>query len=235
MDRSISNATPRDTTMTAHASKAARRAAAPLLLLALLAACGQERKAEAAAPPSVRGAHAALTGDPACAGTTPHDVHVALFRCDACHPTGATFGFDVPFTFAGGTTTAGGTLVRDATGTTCTVACHFPKGAPQAIISWTTPGPLACTTCHATSALPQAHPPVAANATRADCQGCHLTGGHTDGTVAVAGHASGLVRPGQRRVPRLVGEHGARELPRLPRRRTWPAPRWRRPALAATT
>ena len=145
MDRSIPNATPRDTTMTAHASKAARRAAAPLLLLALLAACGQERKPEAAAPPSVRGAHAALTGDPACAGTTPHDVHVALFRCDACHPTGATFGFDVPFTFAGGTTTAGGTLVRDADRHHLHRRLPLPEGRAAAVVSWTTPGPLACT------------------------------------------------------------------------------------------
>lgn len=186
MDRTSSSASSRDTTMTARSPKAARRAA-PLLLLALLASCGQDAPRPAAPPAgSTRGAH---TGDPGCAGTTTHDVHVAMFRCDACHPTGATFGFDVPFTFPGGTTTLGGTLIRDAAGTTCTVACHSPKGAPAVTIAWSTPGPLACTACHASSTLPQAHPPVAANATRADCQACHLSSGHTDGTVAVSGHA----------------------------------------------
>lgn len=190
MDRSLSIASSRDTTMTTHPALPVRRTGAALLLVALLAGCGQGAPKQAPAPAgSSRGAHAALTGDAVCGGATAHDVHVRMFRCDACHPTGATFGFDVPFTFAGGTTTLGGTLVRDATGTTCTVACHYPKGAPAVAITWSTPGPLACTTCHDASRMPQAHPPVAANATRADCQACHLLGDHTGGTVAVTGHS----------------------------------------------
>jgi predicted CxxxxCH...CXXCH cytochrome family protein len=167
-------------------------AVAPLLVALLAAACGQQPP-----PAEIRAAMAPLTGgDPACAGPTVHDVHAARFRCDTCHPTGATFGFDVPFTFAAGTTTAGGTLVRDATGTTCAVACHSPSGGTPAPVSWSEAGPLACVSCHAAAALPEAHPPVAASASREDCQACHLTDGHLGGSVAIRSHAPEWMDPG---------------------------------------
>jgi predicted CxxxxCH...CXXCH cytochrome family protein len=148
------------------------------------AACNQR---PADAPVAAR--HDAVTGDPSCAGPTVHDKHVATFRCDVCHPSGAQFGFDLPYTFPRGTTTAGGTLVRTAgTPPSCTVACHFPNGAAAHAITWDTPGPLACTACHDTARLPSTHPAVTANATRSDCQACHQTTGHTDGTVQLSGH-----------------------------------------------
>ena len=81
MDATIPNASDRKTTMIAHAS---RRGAA--LAAALLAACGAQAPSSspAAGAGGARGAHASLTGDPACAGPGVHDVHVALFRCDTC-------------------------------------------------------------------------------------------------------------------------------------------------------
>jgi predicted CxxxxCH...CXXCH cytochrome family protein len=192
MDATIPNASDRKTTMTAWI----RRAVPAALAALLLAACGQQAPTPAGAEPAVaRGAHASLTGDPVCAGPGVHDVHVALFRCDTCHPTGATFGFDRPFTFAGGTTTAGGTLASGAAGITCTVACHFPKGSPPAPVSWSAAGPLACTSCHSPAALPEPHPPVAANASREDCEACHLMGGHLAGSVAVRGHGPEWMAP----------------------------------------
>ncbi len=163
-------------------------AAALAALLAVSAACGGSSPSTAAAK-SER--HAALSTGANCTGTSGHEKHINLFACVTCHPKGAAFGFDVPYTFSGGTTTAGGTLVlhTDTAPANCTVACHFPKGAPSKSIAWNTPGPLACTDCHATSTLPAAHPPVAANATRSDCQVCHVMSGHLDGTVTLAGHS----------------------------------------------
>jgi hypothetical protein len=137
-----------------------------------------------------------VTGDPACAGPGVHQVHVSVFRCDVCHPAGATFGFDLPYTFPRGTTTAGGTLVRTAgQPTTCTVACHFPNGAAPKAVAWNTPGPLACTACHDTAGLPGTHTPMPAHATRADCQVCHVMTGHTDGTVQASGHGPAWIDP----------------------------------------
>jgi len=195
MDDTTTNASDRKMTMTAHACRRAASLAAALLA-ALLAACGQPApKPAAGGTRTTRGAHDALTGDAACAGPGVHDVHVALFRCDTCHPTGATFGFDQPYTFpSGATTTAGGTVVRDAAGTTCTVACHFPKRTSGPSVAWSA-GPLACTSCHAPAALPEAHPAVAANATREDCQACHLLGGHLAGLVTIRGHEAGWIDP----------------------------------------
>jgi len=191
MDTTFTNAPDRKTTMTTRTSPLAAA-----LVAALLAACGQQAKQPAPGDGATGGAHEALTGQPICAGPGVHDVHVAEFRCDTCHPTGATFGFDRPYTFPSGlTSTAGGTFVRDAAGVTCTVACHFPRGGASHPVSWTTPGPLACTACHATDALPAAHPPVAANATRADCQGCHVLDGHMSGPVVVRGHGPGWADP----------------------------------------
>ena len=127
------------TTMTAQSLRTAA------LLAALLLACSQQPKSPAQAAGATARGHAALTGDAVCAGPGVHDVHVALFRCDTCHPTGATFGFDRPYTFPSGeTSTAGGTIVRDGAGTTGTVACHFPKRTSGPSVAWSA-GPLACT------------------------------------------------------------------------------------------
>jgi len=159
-------------------------------LAAALLAVACNRPGPAPASPALAEHAEAVTGDPSCTGPGVHERHVALFRCDACHPTGASFGFDAPFTFTRGTTTAGGTIVRTAgQATTCTVACHFPNGAAAKAVSWATPGPLACTACHDTSRLPGTHAPMPANATRQDCQACHLLTGHTDGVVQASGHA----------------------------------------------
>jgi predicted CxxxxCH...CXXCH cytochrome family protein len=162
--------------------------------LVALSACGQGGvPAVPGSPPAPLKAHkASLTSGANCPETGAHTRHLNLFACSTCHPTGATFGFDVPYTFTGGTTTAGGTITpRTATTpTTCTVACHFPKGAPTKSVAWDAPGPLACVECHATPSLPSGHPAVSANATRADCQGCHTLGGHLDGAVTLVAHAA---------------------------------------------
>ncbi len=174
-----------------------RRLCGPAALLAgailvVTAGCGQG-ELPAAAPPEISplSAHkSALSSGANCAGTDVHQKHINAFACSTCHPAGATFGFGTPYAFPGGTTTAGGTITPHTatTPTTCTVACHFPKGAQAKSITWITPGPLACTECHATAALPTGHPAVSANATRADCQRCHLSSGHMDGTVTFVAH-----------------------------------------------
>jgi len=160
-------------------------AVAALVLFA--SACGGGQPAPAAGAP--RKASHALSSGANCPDTGVHSRHLNLFACSTCHPTGAAFGFDKPYTFAGGTTTTGGTIALAGAGvaTTCTVACHFPKGAPAKTVAWDA-GPQACVDCHAASALPQDHPAVAANATRADCQRCHVTSGHLDGTVLLVAH-----------------------------------------------
>jgi predicted CxxxxCH...CXXCH cytochrome family protein len=171
-------------------STGAALAAACAAILLLAAACGRGGVPSQPAKPGA--SHEALGSGANCAGTDVHTKHLNLFACVHCHPTGATFGFDVPYTFAGGTTTAGGTILKLAgVPASCTVACHYPKGAPPKSVAWSAPGPLACGECHAPAALPQAHPPVAADATRADCEGCHVTTAHMEGTVALVSHDVG--------------------------------------------
>jgi predicted CxxxxCH...CXXCH cytochrome family protein len=163
---------------------------------ALVAAgCRGNGPAEPKAAQAPRGA-AALSSGANCPAADVHARHVNLFACTTCHPTGATYGFDVPYRFAGGTTTAGGTIVpRTGTApTTCSVACHFPKGAAPRPVTWDAPGPLACTECH-TAPLPARHPAVASNATRAECQACHLAASHMDGAVALVGHPPEWITP----------------------------------------
>ncbi len=178
--------TPMTRLRSSRSPRAALVAACAATLL-LASACG---RGGATSQPAKAGApREALSSGASCAGVDVHTKHLNMFACVHCHPTGATFGFDVPYVFAGGTTTAGGTVARLAgQPTTCTVACHFPKGAPAKTIAWNAPGPLACSECHAPSALPQGHPAVAANATRADCEGCHVTSAHMEGAVALVGH-----------------------------------------------
>jgi predicted CxxxxCH...CXXCH cytochrome family protein len=57
-------------------------------------------------------------------------------------------------------------------------------------VSWNAPAPLACVDCHATTSLPAQHPSVAANASRADCLGCHNVSNHMNGVVVAAGHVA---------------------------------------------
>ncbi len=176
--------------------RSARGLALAAAALVALGACGRGGSPATPEPASAsalrpRAAHAsALSSGTSCPETSVHARHLNMFACATCHPTGATFGFEVPYTFPGGTTTAGGTIALHTatTATTCTVACHFPKGGPAKSVAWDAPGPLACVDCHATTSLPAGHPAVAANATRTDCQRCHTLGNHLGGTVALVAH-----------------------------------------------
>jgi predicted CxxxxCH...CXXCH cytochrome family protein len=155
----------------------------------LAASCDRRNDPAGALPGAARALSAAVSG-PACTGSGPHEKHILTFECSTCHPAGGTFGFDKPYTFPGGTTTTGGVIVRSATGTSCTVACHYPKGAPAHEIAWNASAPLACTSCHAVTTLPPAHPTMSANASRSDCEACHTLGTHTQGTVVLVSHGS---------------------------------------------
>ena len=164
------------------------------LSLVLTAGCGGQAAStaatasKAATAAASRGTpHAALNGLAQCTGTDVHQTHLSQFACTVCHPTGAQYGFTVPYVFPEGTTTAGGSIVLATASapTTCTVACHYPLGAPAKSITWDTPGPLGCTDCHVPTALPSAHPALSASATSADCATCHTFGQHLSGTVTL--------------------------------------------------
>ena len=181
-----------------------RRAPAPprpaaLAAAALLAAaCGNASPPRpAAGAPAASAAPAPRAALEQC-GTSAHDRHAASgVACQACHPCGGKFEI-APFTYPGGTATEGGTVVVGTGGapTTCTVACHYPKGAPSHPVTWTTPGPLDCTACHLLSRLPPQHPQLPGPApTRADCEGCHDGARHTQGTVRLVGHPASWMAP----------------------------------------
>lgn len=185
--------------MSQRLNPAARRTAALVggTLLLFLWGCGDSapdrtQTTTTSKPNSTREAARAanLTGDATCNGTGTHELHVSLFACSVCHPAGDTFGFTNAFAFPGGTTTAGGTIVPAGTATNCTVACHYPSGAPAHSVSWSTPGPLDCTACHDAALLPAAHPAVNQTDTRAVCSACHVTTDHMGGTVAIGGHST---------------------------------------------
>ncbi|HEY6853781.1 MAG TPA: CxxxxCH/CxxCH domain-containing protein [Gemmatimonadales bacterium] len=160
-----------------------------LAALLLAVACGGERTANSqlnGPPLQGHGGAATAAAGPMCVGTDPHAKHINVgLACTVCHPKGGAFGFTNVYTYPRGTSTAGGTLVPPSAGVpaTCTVACHSPLGSAPRTISWATPGPLACSTCHDTPA--GAHPQLAAGS---DCQGCHQTSNHTSGTVALVPH-----------------------------------------------
>jgi predicted CxxxxCH...CXXCH cytochrome family protein len=139
---------------------------------------------------TVKAAAAAAAG-PMCGGTDVHTRHVDLaVGCITCHPCGAVFGFDVPYAYPLGTTTAGGTLARGIAPvvTTCTVACHSPMGGTPKAVAWNA-GPRDCVDCHSTSTFPPAHPAISnPTPTGADCLACHTTGSHTTGAVTLVGH-----------------------------------------------
>jgi len=155
--------------------------------------CGQQSSEgkKALGLPTTRSTHTVATG-PMCGGTDVHTKHIDQgVGCATCHPCGAVFGFDVPYTYPKGTTTAGGTLTRGVAPvvTTCSVACHSPMGAPAKTVAWNA-GPRGCTDCHVTSVLPPTHPVISnPTPTSADCLGCHTsTTSHTGGTTTLVGH-----------------------------------------------
>jgi len=204
--RTVKNAvSPKGEPMMRSRSSAGLRLAPVLGLVLGLAACGgpapegpsHPRTPGGAPVPSIVTSHgsALVTATPTnqtCSGGV-HQKHLSQFACDTCHaPNGGVFGFTKTYTFPQGTTTAGGTitLASGTTPTTCTVACHYPRGQPARSITWDTPGPLACTSCHDPSSLPSAHPAESATASRSDCQTCHDTSSHTNGTVTLVGHAT---------------------------------------------
>ena len=231
-----------------HGSSTPGKRGAPLafFLAALtsfaVAGCGG-RGQEAARAASVSTSRRAATASAACIGTDAHDTHVQErgLGCAVCHPAGGVYGF-ADYSYPGGTTTAGGAIVRggDVGPTTCSVGCHSPFGGLPHVVAWTEPGPLDCTACHDTTAMPLAHPPVSASFTRADCEVCHLTSGHTSGTVASSGtrpagwisrarastrsRPSEASRPARAATPRISSGGFAQSLLRL-----LPRPHRRRP------
>ncbi len=109
------------------------------------------------APPTT-GAHLAHHG--ASAPSPPFPSDPRPLGCGSCHPTDPALHGDgvqqivlnQQLVLPGGTRTAGAQLSGSATGTSCLVACHFPLGAPVPAqpVTWSTVGPLPCTSCHTT-------------------------------------------------------------------------------------
>lgn len=166
------------------------------------ASCGGQAPSPAVDPGRFSGADgtpltavaAAATAPSTACGTGAHDRHAGTgIACASCHPCGGTFGFSGAPAFPGGTDpSSAGTLVRDAGGTSCTVACHYPLGAAPHAVSWSTPGPLACSSCHSNVApadltYGSAHAIAQTDpvANRSACQSCHDTSQHTSGHVRV--------------------------------------------------
>ena len=67
-----------------------------------------------------------------CEEVDVHTKHVNLdVGCVTCHPCGAVFGYDVPYTFPRERPQVEYTVGVAPAVTTCTVACHSPMGAPS--------------------------------------------------------------------------------------------------------
>jgi hypothetical protein len=142
---------------------------------------------------------AAETSPDACVASGAHASHDFAVGCVLCHACGGVYEMSA-LTLPRGTSTAGGAVIRDASGTTCTVACHSQSGPPYAPVSWTAGGPLACSSCHdsvaPTGAIRSAHvtgTPGDPMAERAGCQGCHVTQDHLSGTVRITDGEGGSV------------------------------------------
>ncbi|WP_242393811.1 cytochrome c3 family protein [Anaeromyxobacter oryzisoli] len=152
------------------------------------------------APPST-GAHAAHHGPSAPSPPFPSDPRP--LGCGSCHPVDpALHGdgvqqvtLDPDLVLPGGTRTAGARIAGSSTATSCTVACHFPLGAPAPAqaVTWSDAGPLPCTSCHARidpgglepgpRAGPSLHDPVFSEARPASgepttCWSCHDSASH---------------------------------------------------------
>ncbi|HZZ85586.1 MAG TPA: cytochrome c3 family protein [Anaeromyxobacteraceae bacterium] len=152
------------------------------------------------APPTT-GAHLAHHG--ASSPTPPFPSDPRPLGCGSCHPTDPALHGDgvqqvvlnQDLTLPGGTRTAGAQLSGTSTGTTCLVACHYPLGAPVPAqpVTWSTVGPLPCTSCHSSinpggaaptpRAGPSLHDPVFSEARPASgepttCWSCHDPAGH---------------------------------------------------------
>ncbi|WP_242393653.1 fibronectin type III domain-containing protein [Anaeromyxobacter oryzisoli] len=169
------------------------------LAMVLPTACGRQAPAGGSADPN---GFAAADGparqpltatDSACGGTGAHDKHATTgIGCASCHPCGGSYGFADAPTLPGGTSAVGGAVVRSSGTTSCTVACHYPFGASPQAVSWSTPGPLACSACHsnvasASQTYRSAHTVAQTDPTtnRAACQSCHETSLHTSGHVRI--------------------------------------------------
>ncbi|WP_242343202.1 CxxxxCH/CxxCH domain c-type cytochrome [Anaeromyxobacter terrae] len=166
--------------------------AASALLFSSACGSGGQEVGQGGPARTSRSSSAIVANDAVCAGTGAHDKHASSgVGCAVCHPCGGAYQFGT-FTYPGaGTSTSGGTITLGAgtDPTTCSVGCHYPMGTAPHPISWTTPGPLDCTSCHAIAALPSTHPAlVVESPTRADCEACHQMGEHTKGSVVLVSH-----------------------------------------------
>jgi Doubled CXXCH motif (Paired_CXXCH_1) len=140
-------------------AQASKQSASVLFSLLLFAAAGCAGGAqEGAVASSSSGATAADGG--VLAPPDSHPAHRAykdragaeavIAACSTCHHVlhGETVAFDPAVALPGGTSLAGGTAVLTQGGVNCTVACHFPFGAPTSTVAWGQT--LACRGCHAT-------------------------------------------------------------------------------------
>jgi predicted CxxxxCH...CXXCH cytochrome family protein len=170
-------------------------AAASALLLA--PACGEAPRPGAVAPDG-RSAALDAAGD-MCLATLGHGKHAAMaIDCAVCHACAGGIGLG-PFTYPRGTSTEGGTIQPStaASPATCAVACHYPLGTPPHPVTWDTPGPLACVSCHALSTLPPTHPAVESpSPTRGECEVCHDVSAHTGGTPQFNSHPAAWMDTG---------------------------------------
>ncbi|ABS26032.1 hypothetical protein Anae109_1829 [Anaeromyxobacter sp. Fw109-5] len=168
---------------------------AVLALSGLVSACGLEEPV--AQEPEARPTFAAersavqVVSGAVCTGTGAHDAHEGFANgCITCHPCGGALGFAPDATLPSGRPVSGN-ITTDATGTSCTVACHTPEGQPSTAISWSATGPFPCSQCHsqglAAPAGGSSHPAdnSSVEANRTACQSCHDTSRHVTGTPLV--------------------------------------------------
>lgn len=162
--------------------------------LLLLGGCAEKPREGDGAPPDVqrvtstRASALEVAAPPT--STDAHGKHASVgFRCETCHACGL-FQLDGSIRFPGGTTTSGGQMFLGSP-TTCSVGCHNPFNAAARSVAWSTPGPLACTNCHALPAPPAGSTRsshlggLVDPETPAPCKSCHLTTRHLSGTIAL--------------------------------------------------
>jgi hypothetical protein len=148
--------------------------------------------------PPVTGAHVAHRG---ASAPPPSYGDSRPLGCGNCHPTdttqhaGGAQVLNPNVVLPGGTRTTGAQMTGSPPNVSCTVACHFPLGAPQPAqpVAWNAVGPLPCTSCHTAInperyVLPQGflasrHDPIFSEARPASgelttCWSCHDSAGH---------------------------------------------------------